>query len=152
MTGCERASRADAELRDGGAPDLPGVTRFDLVCGEGMDAAARDLARGWCSDRAVPGAAADGIVTLVVAAVRHGLRFGPRAVVIGLRWLDPDRVAVDVRWRGCARVAESTAAGSTAAGRPDLELTAAAFDALSESWGLRILTPDPVHWFVVDTA
>jgi hypothetical protein len=147
MTGRGRARRADPGIPDTGVPDLPGVTRFDLVCGEGMDATAQDLARGWCNDRAVPRTAADSIVTLVAAALRHGLRFGPRAVAIGLRWLDPDRVAVDVRWRGCSRVT-----GSTAAGTRDLETTAAAFDALSESWGLRILTPDPVHWFVVDTA
>lgn len=147
MTGRERARAAGAVLCDSGAANLPGVTRFDLVCGRGMHATARDLARGWCADRAVPDAATDAIVTLIRVALGHGLRFDPRAVTVGLRWLDPDRVAVDVRWRGCARIAASAPTGTD-----EVESTAAAFDALAESWGLWISTPDPVHWFVVDTA
>lgn len=112
-----------------------------------MDATVRDLARGWCTDRAVPGAAADGIVMLLRLALGHGLRFHPRAVAIDLRWLDADRVAVDLRWRGSSRVT-----GSATAGHESVEWTPAAFDAIAESWGLRVSASEPVHWFVVDTA
>jgi hypothetical protein len=123
-------------------PAAPGVTRLDLHCNDATDDTAQALVRRWCKDRAVPVPAANAIVTLVRAAVVHGLRFEPRAVGVGLRWLDPDRVLVDLRWRGCA---------GTAVDAGEQDATTAVLDACAEAWGFGTSASGPTHWFVVDT-
>lgn len=129
------------------AVDQPGLTRIDLAGSSQAEEAARDATRRWCTDRAVPTRAAARIVLLTQAATRHGLQLGPRAVALGLRWLDADRVAVDVCSHDCARLRDR--AGHAGA---DAAPTAAFFDAATEDWGLRVQAHDEVRWFVVDTS
>lgn len=126
--------------------DQPGRTRIDLTGSPQAEDAARDATRRWCADRAVPIRAAARIVLLTQAATRQGLRWDPRAVGLGLRWLDADRVAVDVCSRDCSRLPDRAASTGTDAGP-----TAALFDAATEDWGLRVHAHDEVRWFVVDT-
>jgi hypothetical protein len=148
-----RPSRITSQGRPGGdrrpltaagppEPAAPGVTRLDLLCNDSTDDTAQALVRRWCEDRAVPVPATNGIVMLVRAAVAHGLRFDPRTVGVGLRWLDPDRVLVDLRCRGCA---------GTAVDAGEQDATAAVFDACAEAWGVGTSASGPTHWFVVDT-
>ena len=118
---------------------------MDLLCGDGIESTAVNLVRGWGRDRALPSTAVDRLGVLVSAAVGHGLRFGPRGVTIGMRWLDAHRVQINVRWRGCS--------GATRSSGPahDVEQTAAALDANAERWGFGASTTDPLHWIVLDT-
>ena len=122
-----------------------GVTRLDLVCGPQVARTAHDLARRWGQDRALPAAAMDGLASLVLAAVAHGIRFDPRSVTIMLRWVDLDRVRIDVRWKGCSTTARPSATGD------DLESTAGTLDAFAEEWGFGMSGWGPVQWMVFDT-
>lgn len=129
--------------------DAPGTTRFHLVGSPAATTAARDLVRAWCRDRAVPGQAADRLVVLVQAALRVALERDPRRVAVGLRWLDPDRIILDVRSRGCS-------APGLVAGRPGRRSAhpspaAMVFDAAAQGWGSRLRATESVQWFVVDT-
>ncbi len=135
----------DPGLRGPGTPG-PGVTTYDLGGDPRATDAARDLTHRWCTDRAVPVRAADRIVLLAQAATRHGIGLDPRAVALGLRWLDADRVGVDVRSCDCTHLPGSASPDTRGAGP-----TADVFDTTSESWGLRVRAPDAIHWFVVDT-
>lgn len=124
---------------------MVGVTRFDLACSQQVGYAAQALARRWAEDRALPATSVDCITTLVLAAVRHGLRFGPKAMTITLRWLDPDRVLIDVSWHRCRGMAVSSV--DTA----DLESTADVFETLTVDWGFGASGFAPRQWMVVDT-
>ena len=141
----QHAQRTLVTESDPVAPGLAGVTRLDLVCSPQMAETAQGLARRWGEDRALPATAVDGIATLVRAAVGHGIRFGPKATTVALRWLDLDRVFIDVRWHRCS----STAVHFVEDG--DVESTAAVFDALSEEWGFGTSGSGPSQWMVVDT-
>ena len=122
-----------------------GVTRMDLVCSSHIGFTARDMARRWGRDRALSPVTAERLLALIDAAVGYGLRFGPRGVTIMLRWLDPDRMRVDVKWRECSGTAISPRPGG------DVESTAATFDALAEAWGFVTTNADPLQWIVLDT-
>jgi hypothetical protein len=126
-------------------PDLAGITRLDFVCSPHLGPTAQALARRWGEDRALPARAVDRIATLVAAAVGHGLRFGPKSMTLALRWLDLDRVFIDVRWHKCL----STAASSVHEG--GIESTVAIFDSLSAEWGFGASASGPAQWMVVDT-
>jgi hypothetical protein len=133
---------------DDGA-DAPGTTRFHLLANPTATTAARDLVRAWCRDRAVPGQAADRLAVLVQTATRVALERDPRRLAIGLRWLDPDRVILDVRSRGCSSPGPVTARH----GRRSAHTSPAAmvFDVTSQGWGSRLRATESVQWFVVDT-
>ncbi len=126
--------------------DRPGVTRYDLACTPRASQAAVDASRSWCADRAVPPRASARIALLAQAATKHGLGLRPRTVALRLRWLDPDRVEVDVRSRGCARLRDAGTRLSDGTS-PSSQM----FDAACEGWGLRVGVLDTLHWFVVDT-
>lgn len=126
--------------------DRPGLTRIDLAGSPQAAEAARDVTRQWCTDRAVPIRAAARIVLLAQTATRHGLRLDPRAVALGLRWLDADRVEMDVCSCDCSRLDDGAARAGAEAGP-----TSAFFDAAAEEWGLHVQASDEVRWFVVDT-
>lgn len=134
--GSQRDPAPDTELED-----RPGVTRYDLACTPRASEVAGDASRRWCADRAVPQRASARIVLLTQAATKHGLGLRPRTVALRLRWLDVDRVEVDVHSRGCSRSTVSD----------DSSPPSDVFDAASEGWGLRVRASDTVHWFVVDT-
>lgn len=131
---------------DAGLDERPGVTTYDLACTPRASEAAGDASRRWCADRAVPQPASARIVLLAQAATTHGLGLRPRAVALRMRWLDPDRVEVDVRSRGCSRLRGAGSKNSDEASPP-----AEVFDAECEGWGLRLGAFDAIHWFVVDT-
>jgi anti-anti-sigma regulatory factor len=122
-----------------------GVTRLDLLCGPQVTDTAHELTRRWAQDRALSAEARARLVSLVVAAFTHGLRFDPRSVTITIAWLDLDRVRVDVKWKGCK--------GKARAGAPagDLESTVGTLDAFAEEWGFATHAWGPVQWMVVDT-
>lgn len=122
------------------------AARLDLLCSPRIELTAEELARSWGGEQALSAHAVERLAGLVLAAVRHGLRFGPRGVTIEVRWLDRDRLRIDVRWRECS--------GRAVASRPgagDVESTAATLDALAESWGFGASSTDPLQWIVLDT-
>ncbi len=121
------------------------AARLDLVCSPRIELTAEQLARGWGREQALSPPAIDRLATLVLAAVGHGLRFGPRGVTIEMRWLDRDRLRVDVKWRECS--------GRALASHParDVESTAATLDEWAESWGFGTSNNDPLQWIVLDT-
>jgi hypothetical protein len=141
----ESAQRIRTSELDPIADDLVGVTRLDLVCSPQIGATAQAFARRWSEDRAVSTWTADAMATLTLAAVGHGLRFGPRAVTIAIRWLDLDRIFVDVRWHGGSRVAVTLLSDC------DLESTETVFDALADEWGFGVSSSGSNQWMVVDT-
>jgi hypothetical protein len=122
-----------------------GVTRFDMICNARTPVTVAGLARRWGEDRVLSAAAVGRLAMLVRAAMEHGLRFDPRGVTMTLRWLDVDRVRIDVWWDGCS----STARRARFDG--DLESTAAALDVLAEDWGFTTSRSGPVQWMVIDT-
>lgn len=124
---------------------LLGVTRLDLVCSPQIGLTAQAFARRWGQDRAVSARTADAVAALVLTAVEHGLRFGPRAVTIAIRWLDLDRIFIDVRWHGSSWIAVSVVAEC------DLGSAEAVFDALADEWGFGVSGPGSNQWMVVDT-
>lgn len=132
-----------------GAVDAPGTTRFHLMGNPTATTTARDLVRAWCRDRAVPVQAADRLVVLVQTATRVALERDPRRVAVGLRWLDPDRVILDVRSRGCS----SPGPAAARHGRRSTRTSPAAmvFDVTAQGWGSRLRATESVQWFVVDT-
>lgn len=123
---------------------LPGVTRFDVICR--VDAEAETtivrLVETWAEDRALQVEARVRLATLVRAALDHGLAFNPRAVTVLVRWLDLERVRVDLRWWGCAEAARPHD------GRHGLDATVSTLDALADDWGVRRTGPGWVHWLV----
>lgn len=137
-----------AGVADTGA-DAPGTTRFHLLGNPTATTAARDLVREWCRDRAVPGHAADRLVVLVQAATRVALERDPRRVAVGLRWLDPDRIILDVRSRGCS--SPGPVAGRHGRRSPHASPAAVVFDVAAQGWGSRLRATESVQWFVVDT-
>ena len=139
-----QALRRAVSFGDGCAP-LVGVTRMDLVCSPGIGSTAQALARRWGEDRALSGVAVERLAALVLAAIGHGARFDPRAVTITLRWLDLDRVRVDVRWHGCLEIARLPAADG------EVESTAATLDAFAEDWGFGTNSSGPIQWMVLNT-
>lgn len=137
-----------ADVADNAA-DAPGTTRFHLQGSSTATTAARDLVRAWCRDRAVPGQAADRLVVLVQAATRVALERDPRRVAVGLRWLDPDRIILDVRSRGCS--SPGPVAGRHAHRSAQASPAAMVFEVAAQGWGSRLRATESVQWFVVDT-
>ncbi len=135
----------DRNLEDGAADRVPGVSRFDLICGPRVSETCEQLVRRWAQDRALPARAADRLCALSSAALGHGLGYGPRGVSVILRWADVDRVRVDVRWHGCTPVSRRTVSSQK------LQSTIALFDALAESWGFGHGSPGS-QWMVVDSS
>lgn len=139
-----QAVRRAVSVGDAGAT-MVGVTRMDLVCGPRIGLTAQELARRWGEDRALSVGAIDRLAALVLAAVGHGVRFDPRGVTIMVRWLDVDRVRVDVKWHGCSGMARLPVANGS------VEATAATLDAFAEDWGFGTNTSGPIQWMVLNT-
>jgi hypothetical protein len=129
--------------------DAPGTTRFHLLANPAATTTARDLVRAWCRDRAVPGQAADRLVVLVQAATGVALERDQRRVAVGLRWLDADRVILDVRSRGCT--SPGPASGRPGRQSPRRSPASLVFDVAAQGWGSRLRATESVQWFVVDT-
>jgi hypothetical protein len=122
----------------------PGASRFDVACGPQVRDTCAGHVRRWARDRALSERAADRLCVLTSAAVGHGLRYGPHGVSVIIRWMDPDRIRIDVRWHGCSGVTRSSV--DTQA----LESTIDLFDSVAESWGFGPGSPGS-HWMVVDS-
>ncbi len=121
-----------------------GVSSFNRLCVMGVEDACEQHVRRWARDRALPTRAVDRLCLLTWAALRHGLRYGPSAVSVNLRWADLDHVRVDVRWYG------GTGAARSSLSSVQLSSTLALFDAVAESWGFECGSPR-LQWMVVDT-
>lgn len=122
-----------------------GVTRFELACEPELDGAVLAAIRGWAEDRVLSEVAIERLVVLVRAANAHGLRFDPKEVVVLIRWLDPDRVRVDLQWLGGAETARATTTGH------DVESTMLTLDTLSDAWGVDDEASGRLLWMVLDT-
>jgi anti-anti-sigma factor len=126
-------------------PTTPGVTRFDLLCHPEVVESVLALTRRWAEDRALSYAARERLATLTRAAMAHGLQFDPRRVTLLVRWLDLDRVRLELKWFGCSGAARPGTASS------DVTATIATLDALSDEWGVGRRGDGWLHWIVADT-
>lgn len=143
MTRPQRRPRVpDATDTDG---TQPGVTRFDLVCRTGIVENVLALTRRWAEDRALRDRASARLAVLVRAAMAHGLRFDPRTMTLQVRWLDRDRIRVDLRWFDCA------AAAKPSPGADRVGATTWLLDTVANTWGIGRTRNGWVHWIVVDT-
>lgn len=145
MISSPAAGPAGGPRRDPEARSSPGITRFDLVCRPYFGDAVLGLTRRWATDRALNRLAAERLANLVCAGVAHGQRFDPRGVTVVIRWEDPDRVRLDLRWLGCAKAA-----------RPSKDIdevreTISTLDRCADEWGLGRSRLGWVHWMVFDT-
>lgn len=105
------------------------------------------MARKWCVDRALRPATVTAAATLVDEAVAYGFRFGPRGLLMTIRWLDLDRFRIDLVWQGCTAQALATGADGES-----LQRSVRAFDRMAEQWGLGTTGGgESRHWFTVDT-
>jgi hypothetical protein len=125
--------------------EAPGVTRFDVVCRSHFVDTVLALTRRWAEDRALQDGAVTRLVRLMRAAVVHGRRFDPRGVTLLIRWQDPDRVRLDLRWRGCTRTARPSKAGD------DVGATISTLDGSADEWGVVRRGHGWAHWMVFDT-
>lgn len=123
----------------------PGVTRFDVVCRPDAVETTLALTRRWAADRALPDLAWARLAVVLRAAMAHGLRFDPRGVTLLVRWLDLDRVRLELRWRQCASTA------SPGAGADAVEDTTWLLDTIADDWGVGRSGGSWVQWIVVDT-
>jgi hypothetical protein len=128
-----------------------GVTRIDLVCGPAIEQTAEALTRRWAQDRALRGPIVERLATLALTATEHGLRFGPRGLTLQIRWLDLDRIRLEVRWHGGSSTAHPSSRDPSRA-RSQIEQVAATLDELADGWGLSSDANAAVHWMVVDTS
>lgn len=124
----------------------PGVTRFDVLCQPQIVETVLDLMGRWAEDRALPANGRRRLAYLMGAAVEHGMRFGPRALTIAVRWTGVDQVRVDLRWLGSADAARPDGR------RHDLSSTISTLDALAVEWGVGRIGDVSVQWIVADTA
>jgi hypothetical protein len=127
-----------------------GVTRIDLVCGPAIEQTAEALTRRWAQDRALRGPIAERLATLARTATEHGLRFEPRGLTLQIRWLDLDRIRLEVRWHGCSSTAHPSFRDPSRA-RGEIERVAAVLDEMADEWGIGSEARDEFHWMVVDT-
>jgi hypothetical protein len=111
----------------------------------GIDQTLMSATSQWVQSRVLPGPAGERLACLVRAALSHGARFAPRAVTLLIRWQDPSRVRVDLRWVGASHTATAAHPG------PDLATSTAVFDAFADAWGVGPRRNGWVHWMVVDT-
>ncbi len=129
----------------------PGVTRFDVVCRpqvedvEEVEGVVLELVDRWSEDRALRTDARARLVGVVRSAMGHGLQFEPRGLTVLIRWLDLDRVQVDLRWWRCSPTSSPGSSGQ------DLETTLATLDTLAAGWGVHRAGSRWVLWLVVDT-
>ena len=127
-------------------PAHPGVTRFDVLCGPRAVETVLRLLGTWADDRALAQHARTRLTHVMDAALDHGLRFEPRAVTISVRWVDVERVRVDLRWFGGAEAARRQRAGR------DLSTTIATLEALTVEWGVGRRAGVAVQWVVADVS
>ena len=101
-------SAAHSRAAAGLPADGPGVTRLELACELGRDVSAEavTLVRRWGHDRAVPAPAIDRMCELTSAALDQAAGLPPWHVTVCIRWADPDRARVDVRWYGRGHIAK----------------------------------------------
>lgn len=128
------------------ADDPPGVTRFDVLCRPRLVETVLDLTGRWAEDRALPANGRQRLAHLMHAAVEHGMRFEPRALSISMRWIDPERVRVDVHWFECTDAARTDGDGH------DLASTIDTLDALAVDWGVGRTGDVSVQWLLADIA
>lgn len=124
-----------------------GIVR-SLACTPTAREDAVAAARRWCVDRALPAETVADVARLVDEAAAYASLFGPRHLVLTMRWADLDRISIELAWQGCA------AQAMAAEGPPGVSLqrSTAVFDGLAEAWGLGTAQEgDSWQWFTVDT-
>jgi hypothetical protein len=125
-----------------------GVVRRVLACTPTAGTDAVSAARRWCVDRAMRTETVTDVLRLVEEAVAYASRFGPRGLVMTMRWVDLDRMRIELAWQGCAAQALASASSSGEC----LQRASRVCDALAETWGLGT-DEDGNSWqrFTVDT-
>lgn len=103
------------------------------------------LTRRWAEDRALLAGPRERLAMLVRAAMSHGLRFDPRRVTLLIRWLDRDRVRMDLRWLGGSDTAQPSPEFD------DVRATISTLDTFADEWGVGRKESGWVQWMVVDT-
>ncbi|MFC6043321.1 hypothetical protein ACFP8W_01845 [Nocardioides hankookensis] len=122
---------------------MPGVTRFDLECHPRLDHDALAVTRRWADDRALGARGRERLVCLTLAAVQHGLRFGPTRLTILLRWLDVDLVRLDVTWN------ESATPALAGTDPHDVGEAAPIFDGLAREWDVSTTGTGWGQWMIL---
>ncbi|WP_203231381.1 hypothetical protein [Nocardioides caldifontis] len=123
--------------------DGPGVTHVEVPCDRRPPEATEALVRRWGRDRALPAPAVDDLCRVAREALVPDLPEGAHHLTLSLRWVDLDRVRVDLRWHGPP--------GALAGSAPEAgTATAPVLDEVAESWGAA--TDASAQWVVVDTS
>ena len=135
---------------DAACESTVGVTRIDLVCGPAIEQTAEALTRRWAQDRALGVPITERLGTLALTATEYGLRFAPRGLTLQIRWLDLDRIRLEVRWHGCSSTAHPSSRDPFRV-RGEIEQVAAILDAMTDDWGISRDAHARVHWMVLDT-
>jgi hypothetical protein len=118
------------------------IMRFDITDHPQVADLLPAAIRRWAEDCELSTDTRERLGLLAHAAVSHGLRFDPSAVDLLLRWLDPNRLLIDLRCVGCAEAATPTS------DRADVGGTISTLDVLAADWGIRRDTRESVLWMV----
>lgn len=133
-------------------PPVPAAGHFELngssATGTGDGSSPRGavlaVARKWCVDRALRPATVTAVASLTGEAVSCGHRVGAQGVSLTMRWLDLDRMRIELAWHGCT----AAALGADETLRP----AAPTFDRLADSWGVEAIgASESRQWFDVHT-
>ena len=133
-------------------PPVPVAGHFDLADGGRRDpedgssvhGAVVAVARRWCVDRALRPWTLMTVASLMSEAVSYGLRHGAQGLDLSIRWVDLDRVRLELAWRGCgARPMTADPVG---------QASVPLFDRLADAWGVEAAADGEAwQWFDVDT-
>ncbi len=133
-------------------PPVPVAGRFDLTGSDGPESAGLSSTRGsvmavarkWCVDRALRPATVTTVAYLTGEAVSCGRRVGAKGLSLRMRWLDLDRMRIELDWHGCRAAALSADEA--------LQPSVCPFDRLADGWGVEARGVDESHqWFDIDT-
>jgi hypothetical protein len=131
-------------------PPVPVAGHFDLAASPddatvpSSRGAVQAVVRKWCIDRALRPRTVSTVTALAGEAVSCGHRVGARGLSLRLRWLDLDRMRIELSWHGCdAAVLTRSDAVRSRTGT---------FDRLADSWGVEVAgSHESFQWFDVDT-
>ena len=102
------------------------------------------IARAWCADRALGPGIVAAVTDLVREALSCGCRSGAAEVSMTIRWIDLDRMRIELVWH------DAVASAMTQDG--EQRASTDEFDRLTDRWGVRPTgASESCHWFDVDT-
>lgn len=141
-------------------PPVPVAGHFDLQ-GAGRDGwsgvstvrrAVVAVARRWCVDRALRPRTLLTVASLMDEAVRYGCRYGAQGLDLSIRWLDVDRMRLELTWHGCPATRMATDMAPDRVEDSGVHLPARVFNRLADGWGVEVAGVDESwQWLDVDT-